>query len=355
VEPKSSAVGTAAIDSKPVRSASLVMMMILAPSSADAISLIPTGTVAGPISVEVQASLFARARLTHLRGASTQTQLALTRARVGVDLRWKEYLRIVLEPDFAGPEADPADVFAELSPIREVELLLGRAKVPFGALELESRWRLPSISRGLVNDIVADDIGIGGRRIGAKASLRLKDVALRPGVDLGAYRDSIDDRDTDGALRLEIRPYFKGSELSVAGYARSNAGANASYGYAGAVAFTYDRHGFYLVVEGMLVRAALLTPMGVAPENATLSAGRLLIAYAIGWKDVAFEPYLGVEVLDPNARTHSDLGGAIRGGLNLRFLDVLRVGLEVDHQRGQDFFPELEQTRGTVFVGVSLE
>jgi hypothetical protein len=337
-----------------VRSALLVSIM-LAPSTADAISLIPTGTVAGPFRVELKGSLFVQGRSIHLEGADANTELELTRARIGLDLHWKEYIHLQIEPDFAEGEVDPADLYMELSPVRELDVLLGRAKVPFGALELESRWDLPSIRRGLVSDVVSDRHGIGGRSVGAKASLRLKQVPLRPGLDVGAYRDSVSSEDTDGAIRIEMRPGFKGSELSLAGYARGGISAGGGYGYAGAVAFKYDRKGVYFLLEGMIVRAALLRQDGARDEDATLYAGRLLVAYAIGWDDLAFEPYLGLEVLDPNARTRADLGGAIRGGLNLLFSEVLRFGLEVDHQRGQRAFAEPDRTTVTLFVGVFLE
>ncbi len=104
----------------------------------------------------------------------------------------------------------------------------------------------------------------------------------------------------------------------------------------------------------MLLRGALLQRTGVGDHDATLSAGRLLIAYAIRLQGFFLQPYLGLEILDPNARTRDDLGGAVRGGLNLYFAGVLRLALEVDHQRGQIAFVEPDRTIVTVFLGAYL-
>jgi len=344
-----------ALDLLSVRAALVTLVVALAPNTADAIPLIPTGTIAFPFTVDVRGSIFLRSRSNHIDGRHFRTEIDLTRARIGLDLRWKNYVRIQLEPEFAQVDAEPADLFAQISPIDEVSLIAGRHKVPFGEVELESRWRLPSLSRGLLSELVSDRLDIGDRLIGATGTLRFKDVFLRPGLAAGAYRDSLRNGvETDYAVRLQMRPYLKGSELAVAGYARANARAQGGYGFAGSGSFHYDRGGIYAVFEWMVVRAILLRKISTF-EDATLSGGRLLAAYAFAVSEVTFEPFLGLELIDPNVRTKDDLGGAVRFGINLLFASILRLGLEFDIWRGQEFFPELDQTRITVLLGVSLE
>lgn len=328
--------------------------MLFAPATASSLPLIPTSTTIGPFSIAVNGSLFARARNTRLARGEPATDYAISRARIGLDLGYSNLLRLVIEPDFAGDFADPADVFLDVTPVEELGLRVGRAKVPFGDLELTGRWRLPSIERGVLSNVVAKRLGIGLRKLGARATARLRGILLKPRLDAGVYRDAPDSPDTDVAGRLELKP-VKGATISLSGYARGGGSASGGYGFAGALGFLYDRKGWFASIEGVLVRAMLVRQDGFRDEDATLAAGRVLLAYAIRLGDFALEPYAGGEILDPSARTRSDVGGAVRGGLNLRFLDYGRLGLEVDHQRGQEAFAEPERTVITVFLGVAIE
>lgn len=342
------------LDSKAVRPVLLVMGMVLFSTTAQALPLIPTTTVAGPFRIEVKGQLFARATRTRVEESDPDARYSLSRARIKLDMSYLDVLRIQIEPDFAGDDADPADVFADITPHETASLRFGRSKVPFGDLELLSRWRLPSLRRGLVSVLVTERLGMGHRKIGVRGRVRLKGVALKPKLYVGAYRDTPGSDDTDAVARVRIRPFLEGSDLSLSGFARGGVAADGGYGFAGAVGFMYDRAGLFVAVEGMAARAALLSRRGLGDEDATLYGARLLLAYAVFLGDFALEPFVGADGVDPNARTKDDLGAAIRGGLNLRYLDLGRLSFEVDHQRGQRAFVEPDRTTITIFLGVSL-
>lgn len=342
------------LDSKAVRPVFLVIGMTLISTTAEALPLIPTTTVAGPFRVEVKGQLYVRATNTRIEEGESKTRYSLSRARIKLDLSYLDILRIQIEPDFAGGDADPADVFADIAPHETASLRFGRAKVPFGDLELASRWRLPSLRRGLVSDLITERLGMGRRKVGVRGRVRLKGVPLKPKLYVGAYRDTPESDDDDAVARLEIRPFLKGSDLSLSGFARGGVAADGGHGFAGAVGFLYDRGGLFVALEGMVVRAALLSRRGFEEEDATLYAARLLLSYALFIGDFALEPFIGADGVDPNARTRRDLGGAIRGGLNLRYLDLGRLSVELDHQRGQEAFVEPDRTVITIFLGISL-
>lgn len=342
----------------------VVLVLILDSSVARAIPLnlfgyqlgTQTSSAASPYAIDIEGALFARARHRRVPGQDPDNSFSLTRARIGLTLRYKKLVRITIEPDFAGGDADPADVFLQLRPVSYLDLRIGQHKSPYGLMELESRWRLPAQRRGLVSSVVRSRLGIGGRRLGLKARVRLKKLRLKPRFEMGAYRDTADDRGTDGALFMSIRPFLKGAKLALAGYAKAEATSDQKYGYAGAISFLYNRKAWYVGAEFMIVRARLLSLDGTgANQDATLYAARALLAYKIKLSDFRLQPFVGFDGIDPNGRTRSDLGFSARGGLNLKFKKIIRTSAEVEYQKGQLAFIEPERLTFTLFVGALLE
>ncbi len=69
---------------------------------------------------------------------------------------------------------------------RRYHLWAGQFKAPFLERELESRWDLPLIRRGVVNNFVVNQQGLGGRRLGAMGEVKLKKL-MRFNAQLGAF------------------------------------------------------------------------------------------------------------------------------------------------------------------------
>jgi hypothetical protein len=101
-----------------------------------------------------------------------------------------------------------------------------------------------------------------------------------------------------------------------------------------------------------------LTIAGDVGADATFFAARALAAYSLSLapeRRYELEPYLGLDLFDPNAATKDDFGGELRGGLNFYLLRMLRLSVEVDRRQGGPAFPEPKATVVSFFIGGSLE
>jgi hypothetical protein len=342
-----------------VRSAArsiLTVLVIACASRAEALQITRTSSGALPVEANLGIEVFGRFKGSKIPGGAWSKRLSLQRARLEIEIELGKLVRGVLEPDFAGQDADLADAFIDLRPIRELRLRVGQAKTPFGILETTSRFRLPSISRGLVSEVVSDRLGFGGREIGGSAEVRLKDVALKPELIAGGYGDFSTDAGGDAAARLTLKP-LKGGEIQLAGYHRASALIRGSHGNAGAIGFVYDREGGFGALELFVGRARLLRKDGlISEQDATFLAARGLFGFLFGIdEEWGVEPFFGAEVLDPDGRTTGDLGIDLRGGASLRWREALRVSIEADLQRGQDGFVVPDLISLTALVAVALE
>lgn len=303
---------------------------------------------------------------------------ALSRARLSVTLRYRDLLRATIEPDFAGAacarsgslceEADLSDVFLDFRPFEGFDLRAGQAKTPYGLFETVSAWRLPSVRRGLVSEIVTDRLGFGGRRFGARARARARGLPTKPSLELGTYVDLGGQSDEDVASRIGVRP-FKGAALELAGYLRAHASSDGDHGAASTLGFAYDRKRSFVLVDVTLGRARLLRIDGVETgRDSTFVAGRLLFARAFPlggkgeqalpgawqWRDAEVEPYIAIDGLDPNIRDTDDRGGSFRAGVNLYYLRAFRISGELERRVGQVGFVSPRETLLSLLLGVSL-
>ena len=328
----------------------VALALVLAPSSASALTV---GT--STLTLEVGAQVFARARGRAADGGAYAWDMSLTRARLKLSMRYGAWLRADIEPDFGGADVDLADVFLELAPVEPLAVRVGQHKVPFGTLESMGRFGMPSLTRGLVSDIVADRLGFGGRKFGAKAEWRQRDLPLKPGLELGAYGEQGATIGDDVALRLGVRA-LKGLDAELAGVSKDAALTDAGRGHVGALSAVYDKKGALGVVELMAGRTRLLSASGVTTGvDATFLAARLLAAYRFGLGDLGLEPFFGADLFEPNLATADDLGLGLRGGVNLVWLERLRVGAEADRQMGQVGAVSANRSSFTFFLGVNLE
>lgn len=321
----------------------------------------------GPFSAEVKAAVFTRLRGVRADGGTWASDASLTRARLKLDLRLGSWIRANLEPEFRNlisPSAEPsssnvdlADIFLEVRPIKPLRFRVGQMKVPFGAFERPGRWELPIINRGLVSQVMdRAPIDFVGRRFGLEGRLRLKSLPLSPQLELGAYSDLQGPPNEDFGFNLSLR-LIRGGRLHLGGMSTRTSGGTDGRGYAGSVGFHYERKGVFGIVEVLLGRSVgLLANPARAGELSSFLGVRGLLGYTFGLTEtLELQPYLAAEFLDPNLSTTTDLGTGLRGGLNLRWYQALRVGLELDRYAVQAAFILPQSTRLTLFLGVSLE
>jgi hypothetical protein len=327
----------------------------------------PVGEILSKVKTEFGAQLFARARATKSEGGSFEKSYALNRARLEVTLRYADLLRITLEPDFSSAlcqaggaicdDAEISDAFAEVSPLDELDFRIGQAKTPYGALETISAWELPAHRRGLINDLVTERLRFGGRKLGIKTRARLRELPLKPSIELGVYTDADRAFDEDFALRIILKPW-KGGELQLQGYLERDATSSGGLAPAAAFAAIHDKGPILAIAEAQVGRGRLLTSSGDSGMDATFLAFRVLAAYAIRLdeeKTFELEPYAGFDGFDPNSLTKDDAGHELRGGVNFFFRRMFRLSIEASRREGEVAFPTPDATVLSFFFGASLQ
>lgn len=332
----------------------LGMAIVGLSAQAEALTVVDIKT--SSISMDLAGEVYGRFRARSIADEAFETPFDLSRARLKFSFRFGPWLRADVEPDFGGAQADLADVFLQIRPVEMLDVRIGQAKVPFGFLESAGRWRLPIQRRGMVNNIVFDRLGFSVRQIGARARVRLPQVALRPKVEVGVYGDPDNTFAEHAAARASLR-LSKGLRLALAGYTVARAADNDARGYAGALSILMDKKGWFTGGEIQVGRARLLAATGLDPgQDASFLAARAIAAYRFDLgPSFTLQPYLSLELYEPNLSTSADLSFSGRGGLNLVWLKRLRLGVEADYQDGQPGAVVLKQTIVTGFVGVRLE
>lgn len=133
----------------------------------------------GDSPVTVGGRVFARGELADTDVTPWTGQLSLASARLGASYRWKDRLRAKVVVEAAGGDAEVRDAFVETAVGGGALLRAGRFKGPISALERESAWRLPTIERGAVADVLQNGIGLTGRRNGVGVSWAAPDARVR--------------------------------------------------------------------------------------------------------------------------------------------------------------------------------
>ncbi len=145
----------------------------------------------------------------------------LDTARLNLSWRYGRAVEAAIEYDFAGlvkRDSDGVeirdglrDAYIRLEPVRWLGFQMGHFKKPFSRLELTSRRKLPTISRGEANDYALGFLDYGGRDIGAMISGRLiKSIKLEYAASVfnGGGIDNVymGTDSLDYVFRLESRP-----------------------------------------------------------------------------------------------------------------------------------------------------
>jgi hypothetical protein len=258
----------------------------------------------------------------------------------------RKKLRVAFEVELAGGDAELKDTYIRLKPVDLVRIQAGRFKVPMSFIWLESKWSLPAVERGVLNDLEQDTRGLpfGGIR-GEGVSVELRPpVPLEPRFTAAVFHnplassatplDASEDVTQDLYSRLEVAP---GPWLRAA----------ASFGWIG---YTTDRSlietyehmpmgGVELAVDTEYLRAWVEGFVGKSffyqPDNSTsgtfaaaraLVAGRLRRPVGGIWR---IEPYALVSVFDPTGDQSGDRVSEVAGGTSVAFSKHWRLQLEV--------------------------
>jgi hypothetical protein len=256
---------------------------------------------------------------------------------------------------------------------------VGKFKVPFSAFELESRWDLPTASRGLLHDILVDRLEVAGRRPGVVLSART------PGKDhwsltLGSFQGSIlverDGTEREAELfekqTLRTQSLVARAELEH-GDVTAGAGFEQRVGTPGVLRseryFTvggdvvldseYGGGGVRIWAEGLFGGSWFEHSRKPADAvDAVFASGRLMAAARFGGTkkgEVYVEPYGMVSLFDPDTVVAFDMASEQTLGVNVGFWNVARIGPEATLTHLERNFPRayglgVNPNRQTVLV-----
>lgn len=334
----------------------LVLVALLTPATASAFEIRSSTVADEGFAINFGGQLYIRGRGRRPDGGETRWSSDLQRARLKTRLSYGDWIRVDIEPDFGGANADLADAYLQVMPTKELSVRVGQHKAPFGVLELESRWRMPVLTRGLVSEVVSDRLGFGRRKFGARVRWRDKSLPLKPDVQLGAYGPQGDEITEDLAALVRLR-LAKKLYVAVTGYSRRGAATDDRRGNFAAVFVSYDRKGWYAAGEVQLGRVKLLSATGLETGlDATMFTARGVVGRRFEIvEDFEVEPFLAGDLIDPNASTRDDIAVAFRLGFNAHWRERLRIGAEWGRNTGQVGAIVNPSSALILFLGTSLD
>lgn len=256
-------------------------------------------------------------------------RLSLESARIGAKYRVDDLL-LDIDAELAGkPKLKDAYIRLDTGYYGAV-IRAGQFKAPFAALALESTWTLPTIERGILDELLIDRLQIGGRRPGAQLEWH-GNGSWRPLLEMGIWRgtdregEPRDDStsevigETTGA-RASVRP--GPLQLGVSGAWRAAQplpGMEFERFWAAGADLSVDTEsGFRSWVEGGTGSSwADVNPAD--DEHAVFAYARTVAAWRLGGAGKG-DPYLEVfgasGALDPGLEIRHDLVWENAAGLN---------------------------------------
>lgn len=271
-------------------------------------------------ALSVSGKIFARASADQREEYARELSVPMARLQVDASIA---FVDAVMEADIAS-RALVKDAYLRLrDPSKTARLYVGQFKAPFLARALESRWKLPLISRGLVDAYLTERHQLGGRRLGVMGELKLdglRELEISTGVFQGA-EDPVGQRvGEDASARVQVEPW-KFLDVGVSSYVGD------AFGTRGRLAFGADVtakfKGARLVLEAV---AGRLTQ---GRFNAQL--GMLTWFIPVGDGPWAFEPLIAAETLQLTGG-QSGRGNAAVVGANVHYSD--RIKLQLQGERG---------------------
>lgn len=264
----------------------------------------------------------------------------------------RKRLRLSLEVDFAGDEAELKDTYIRVLPVDGLRIQAGRFKVPMSFLGLESKWRVPSTERGLLSELELDDRDLpfaGGRAEGLSVQLRPA-LPLEPRFTVALFQsplasgltpiDPSEDITQDLYLRAEIEPFTDihvASSFALVGYQEELGVADSLAHLAiGSIELHADTRHLRAWLEGFAGQSFIHQDDGRLSGN--FLAARALVAPRLRKPLPAvfrLEPYAGASVLEPTGEVDGDRVSEIVAGVNVAFSRHWRLQLEVAQRTAQ--------------------
>lgn len=163
----------------------------------------------------IRARLFASYKLSDEPGDSNHFDIES--ARLNFSWTQADVLKGVLKYDFSniidGDEVKDGlrDLYVQIQPVPWIGLQFGQFKKPFSQLELTSRSKLSTVTRGESNGYMVDFLHYGGRDLGAMLQGRLVekikfDYAIGVFNGNGPSNAKMENRSKDFVARLDMRP-----------------------------------------------------------------------------------------------------------------------------------------------------
>jgi hypothetical protein len=302
-----------------------------------------------------------------------QLSLALTEARVGVDLQALDWLSLTVELDLAGkPMLKDGFVRAESSVVRGQ---VGQFKMPISAMTLESPWKLPMADRGILQAILAEHVQMLGRRQGLSVRLRAKGK-LRPELTLGVFQgllansndplvpdftvtDTIDSQNAVARAGLRLL----GVELGIAAERISTlvamrvrhfwvAGIDATADY------ELSGHAVRFWLEAFTGTTWKAEALGASQPEARFGTTRGILAWRVGGmhKGEAYvEPFVMGGLFDPELDASSDLVLECKLGATAGLWGQLRLTLEGSLAGSQSELPDQIFVTGALMKRKAIE
>jgi hypothetical protein len=301
---------------------------------------------------ELHARLIGRGQSTR-EGDVTESEDSTQNARLS--LRWNpaRWLRAEVEYD-AAENRHFKDVNVRFR-TRALRIKVGQFKPPLSSIERQSRWDLPTADRGLVNFVLRDAMGWGGRRPGVEVTWRLsKSLEASAGVFQGSHvrGDRIGTTSFNNIVKLKDTTVQALQAAGRIAWSRGRTEVGLFGEWRGAEptpGLGYER--FWMAGAdfkwsdkpkrgGRRVWADAHVGSNWQDWNAfdqhptTFLAGRIVGAWRRGGhKTAAFyvEPYVMGGLVDPDTHIRSDVVWELSGGVNVGLWQRLRATLEAQH------------------------
>lgn len=277
--------------------------------------------------------------------------LTVPSARAGIKAKVTERISLNIEADFSGGRASIRDGYIQAKAKRWL-VRAGRFKMPLSAFTLESPWTLPRADRGLMDDILSDQMLLSGRREGLMGRIEgggFWDPSLSVGV-FQSLETLTRVRDLTSVVRAAIEPGK--TEIALVGQRRANLLGQPRAFWAGGLDVTADE-----TVAGLGLRAwgegrigeswyrqgPLLTgaEQAVAPAK-TFFEARAMAALRKGGAlqgELYGEVFFSGGLLDPDTNVVQDHLLELSGGFNIGQWQNTRLTLEIVHVRASQNFP----------------
>jgi hypothetical protein len=309
--------------------------------------------------------------------------LGVDSARLGAVYRNRDTgMRIEVEAELSGSNVKVRDAHVRMDVNEHLRIQAGRFKRPISAISLTSRWDLPVVERGYLNDLELptfgsrepDQLSLGGRALGATTQLRDKELPGQPALVIGVFRSLVHEQ-VAGASSGDRTPLGWSGQFPEDVFSRlviepmSGLKVGASLAWVGQLDTAGDRstfrHGFVSGLDAVLemgpFRGWIEAFMGASPLHLTteglgaVAKGQFQAARAIASARVPvtdtinIEPYTSFQILNSSNEIGNDRIMQGGGGVNLNVGESWRFQTAVD-RASVDSNPLLLYKSATLFI-----